>query len=87
MYIIQDCIKDNHPDVTFLRQQRVCVYQVTRAVNLEACQRSLLYEIECFLIVDNVQNEDSGEYAINVTSIHHLSSFSIIRSVNVSIGI
>ena len=84
---LQECRKDYHYDATFLRQQRVRAYQLTYTVNSEVCQENSLFQIECFLIVDNVHDEDSGEYTINVTSTHYPSSFSITRSVNVSIGI
>lgn len=62
---------------------------MTYAVNSEVCQENLLFQTECFLIVDHVQDEDSGEYTINVTSYSFDTvgaTASITGSVNVTVG-
>ena len=60
---------------------------MTYTVNSEVCQEYLLFQTECFLIVDNVQDEDSGEYTIYVTSFDTASTTASIHgSVNVTIG-
>lgn len=83
----QECINDTHPDAPSLRQQRIRVYRTTRIIDLDGCRTSRINRLECYLIVDNVREEDSGEYSLNVTvTPPGFSSITVTRSVNASIG-
>ena len=83
----QECQNDTHPEAAQLRKERVRAYRTTRVVQLDGCQTNFIYRVEAYLIVDQVTEEDSGEYIFNTTIIHTgFSPITVTRSVNVSIS-
>ena len=85
--LLQECQNDTHPAVPELRKQRIRVYRTTRLVQLDGCQTSFIYRLEAYLIIDNVTEEDSGEYIFNTTVTHAgFAPITATRNVNVSIS-
>jgi hypothetical protein len=83
---LEECYNDTHPEAPSLRQQRIRTYRTTRDINLDGCQTSRIYRLECYLIIDKAGVEDSGEYSLNMTVRYPgFAPISVSRSVNASI--
>ena len=63
------------------------MYRTTRIIDLDGCQTRPINRLECYLIIDNVGEDDSGEYSLNVTVVPPgFSPITVTRNVNASIG-
>ena len=63
------------------------MYCTMRTIDLDGCQTRPINRLECYLIVDNVGEDDSGEYSLNVTVVPPgFSPITVTRNVNASIG-
>ena len=87
IYSPQECHNDTHPDAPTLRKQRIRAYSSKIDDNTDICLTGGVYRLQCYLIIDNVGEEDGGEYTLNVTTKYNrVHTFTASRSVNTSIS-
>jgi hypothetical protein len=84
---LEECRSDPRHHAEFLRQERIRVYLTTQTVQLDGCQTSYIYRLQCYIVIDNVTAEDSGEYVLCMTTTYTgLSPITVTRSVDVSVS-
>ena len=83
--LLQECPNDARAKATRLKTERVKAYYYPLWDSSATC----MFGVKSYLVVDNTTLDDNGEYFFNMTvtsRLHPLFSYTIIRTVNVSIG-